>query len=85
MQEQEKMSIEHVVDKAISAVSVFEHRHPNTRIDVDVTTIIESSMLKDMIAEINQELAKHNLIILQFFALNPVDYTWHVSEIEPKN
>ena len=81
MQEKDKMGIEHVVDKIISAVAAFEHRHPNTSVDTDVTSIIESSMLKEMMSEINQQLAKHNLQVIEFFAMNKANNTWHVVEI----
>lgn len=72
-----QIGIEQIVDKIITQVSGFERRHPNTPVDTDITGIILSYMLKDSIHDLNQELAKHNLQILEHFALNKANNTWH--------
>lgn|GEM_PF-4849466 len=73
-----QIGIEQIVDKIITQVSSFERRHPNTPVDTDITGIVLSYMLKDSIHDLNQELAKHNLQILEYFALNKADNSWHV-------
>lgn len=73
-----QVGIEQIVDKIISQVSAFERRHPSTPVDTDITGIVLSYMLKDSIHDLNQQLAKHNLQILEHFALNKANNSWHV-------
>ena len=73
-----QVGIEQIVDKIITQVAAFEKRHPSTPVDTDITGIVLSYMLKDSIHDLNQELAKHNLQILEHFALNKANNTWRV-------
>ncbi len=80
-----QIGIEQIVDKLIAQVVIFERRHPNTEVNTDVTGIVLSYMLKDSISDLNKELAKHDLELIEYFAMDKANNTWHVVKKISKN
>ncbi len=75
-----KIGLGEVVDKIITRVDMFKHRFPVSNVDADITAVINSYMLGDSIQALNVELKKHGLEIIEYFAVDPANNTFHVVE-----